>query len=366
MKPRIDQLLPGMYDGDAIASDALAIQRALRLAGFESEIYSDYVHTCDTSQRRARPYQLYVPRSPGDLLVYHYSIQSPVTRFFLSNPVTRLLRYHNITPDKYLRGVNTVLANELRRGRQELPNLKDSVAGALCDSDFNRRELEELGFPHVRTVPIMMDEERLSVKPDRGFLKKFDDGRTNILFVGRIAPNKRQDEIVRAFCAYQRLCDPEARLILAGSWGGVEFYASLVRNLARDLRLRHFEMTGLITHAQLMALYRVATVFFSMSEHEGFCVPVVESMRFDLPVVAWAAAAVPDTLGGAGVLIREKDLPRIAEALHLAATDEALRRRLIERGRRRYEELGFDATRARLTRVLEEFLDATTAKASRP
>ena len=319
--PRVHQVLASLGYGDAIGNHVLGIQRVLVAAGFESDII---VETADPRlEARTLDYRdALTELDPGDLLLHHFSIGSRASRtaFALPNPMA--LVYHNITPPEYFVGVHPWLARQCFHGRRELLPYRHRVDLALGVSEFNRRELAALGFDPTGVLPVVPDFSHLDHQPDARVLDTYDDDRTNILFVGRLIPNKRPDQIIKAFHAYQRLCDPDARLILAGSYAQFENYLAQLHALVARLGTRNVHIPGQVSNEELTALYDVADLFLCASEHEGFCVPLIEAFYKRVPVLAYAAAAVPDTLDGGGLLFRSRDPIDIAALMEAVLSDE--------------------------------------------
>jgi glycosyltransferase involved in cell wall biosynthesis len=241
-------------------------------------------------------------------------------------------------------------------GREELRSLAGHVDLALGDSDFNRRELEAMGFAPTGVMPIAVNTGRITAAPRRPALEKIlGDGLINILFVGRIVPNKRIEDHIRLAELYKRYVDSYYRFIFVGRYDGLPRYYAQVRALIAEFQMLpdRFWFTGPVPDADLAAFYRWADAYVSLSEHEGFCVPLVEAMAADVPVLAYAAGAVPETLGGAGVLFEPKDLELAAEMLGTLVYDRAVRDRVIEGQRRRLA----DFAPARIEQRLKEALD---------
>jgi len=182
--------------------------------------------------------------------------------------------------------------------------------------------------------------------------RRWRDGWTTVLHVGRFAPNKRIEDLVRAFHVYRRI-NPKSRLLLVGTDAGLENYSAAVRALAERLGTPDVHFLGHIDFRQLCACYRLADLYVAMSEHEGFCVPLLEAMHFGVPIVAFAAGAVPETLGGAGLLFREKRFEEVAELMHLAVSDPALRAGLVAAGRGRLEHFAPRAIERELRALFE-------------
>ncbi len=316
----VHQILATLGYGDAIGHEVLGIQRALRAAGHDSEII---VETADPRLEALTVDYRDMVDAVGeqDLLIHHFSIGSRASRTAFALPSRMVLVYHNITPPEYFLGVHDQLVRQCYHGRRELLAYRDRVVLALGDSEFNRRELEALGFPLTAVMPVVPDFSHLEIPGDARVLAAYDDDWTNLLFVGRVVPNKRPDDLIRFFWAYKRLYNPRARLILAGPYGGFETYLAQLHALCARLEVRDVHILGQVTDAELTALYDVADLFLCASEHEGFCVPIVESFWKRVPVVAYAAAAVPTTMDGGGVLYHTKDARHVAALVHGVLSD---------------------------------------------
>ncbi len=319
----VHQLVPNFDYGDAIGNHVRALRGLLRGWGYASDVYAEYIH--EGLARDARFFTRYREVSdPRNVLLFHFSIGSEVTSFFAGLPDRKVLVYHNITPPEYFVGVNARVADRCRRGRWELQRLAAVTDLALGVSEFNRRELEAAGFRRTGVLPILLDWASYQHPPVRALQQSFGEG-TNLLYVGRIAPNKRIEDLVKAYYFYRRL-DSGSRLLIVGSAVDTEGYLAGLQKLAAELGvLDGIVFTGPVPQAELCTYYRLASVYLSMSEHEGFGVPFLEAMHFGVPILAYAAAGVPGTLGGTGLLVEEKDFPLIAELIHRVVTEPVLR-----------------------------------------
>lgn len=335
----VHQVLATLGYGDAIGHEVLGIRRALRAAGYASSII---VETADPRlEDETIDYRDMVDLvGADDLVIHHFSIGSRASRTMFALPCRMILVYHNITPPEYFLGVHDYLVRQCFHGRRELTAYRARVDLALGDSEFNRQELAAVGFDPTAVLPVIPDFDHLDVEPDARIAAEYDDDWTNILFVGRLVPNKRPDDLIRFFHAYKTLYNPRARLIIAGAYGGFEPYLVQLHHLIARLGVRDVVLTGQVTDAELAALYDVADLFLCASEHEGFCVPIIESFYMGVPVLAYAATAVPATMDGGGVLYDSRDprvVARLMEAILssrsareplLAAQDAALDRLL--------------------------------------
>jgi glycosyltransferase involved in cell wall biosynthesis len=325
---RVHQLLATLGYGDAIGNEVLGINRALRAAGFESEII---VETADPRlEDLTVDYRDIVPDiTEDDVLIHHFSLGSRSSRTAFALPCRMILIYHNITPPEYFLGVHDQLVRQCYHGRRELLAWRARCDLALGDSKFNRQELEELGFTKTGVLPVVPDFSHLDVEPDSRVADAYDDEWTNILFVGRVIPNKRPDDIIRFFHAYQTAYNPRSRLILAGSYGGFEHYLAQLHALAARLGVHDVHLLGQVTNEELTALYDVADLFLCASEHEGFCVPLVEAFYKRVPVLAYAATAVPATMDGGGVLYASRDPRHVASLVQGVLTDQTVEDRVL-------------------------------------
>jgi len=348
----VNQWVPAAHKGDAIGDSARRVRDLLRTMGHESEIYA---LTIDEDMRQeARAFTDAAARS-GEITIFHYALPSPMTEAFASLPSGRVLQYHNVTPASYFAPYDPGLFRLAALGRSELATLAGRTDLALGDSEYNRAELESLGFDRTGVFPIAVDTARITRHSERPAIDRMlDDELVNFLFVGRIAPNKKIEDVIKLAEVYKRYIDAYYRFIFVGRFDVVPRYYSMIRALMAEYRLLddRFVFTGPVPDEELAVYYRHAAVYISMSEHEGFCVPLVEAMAADVPVLAYAAAAVPDTLGGAGVQFAPKDLEVAAELLGRLAFDDRLRAEVIAGQRRRLADFGD----ARITRDLTALL----------
>ena len=337
----VNQWVPAAHKGDAIGDSARRVRDLLRGLGHESDVFALTID--DDLRGDVRPYTDPAARR-GDATIFHYALPSPMTGAFASLDGARVLQYHNVTPAHYFAPFDPALFRLASLGRRELSTLAGHVDVALGDSEYNRQELESLGFRPTGVFPIAVDTSRITQPSERPALEDMlaDDELVNFLFVGRIAPNKKIEDHIRLAEHYKRYVDAYYRFIFVGRCDVVPRYYSMIRALMSELRLMNerFIFTGPVPDEELAIYYRHAAVYVSLSEHEGFCVPLVEAMAADVPILAYAAAAVPDTLGGAGVQFAPKDLEHAAELMGALAFDDELRRDVIAGQRRRLQDFG--------------------------
>ena len=360
-RPRVHQVLATLGYGDAIGHEVLGIQRVLRRAGYESEIF---VETADPRlEDLTIDYREMVGAiEPSDILIHHFSIGSRASRMAYALPGRMVIVYHNITPPEYFIGVHKDLVKLCFRGRRELTAYIERADLALGDSEYNRLELEALGFHATGVLPVVPGFTHLSGAPDMMMARDFDDGWTNVLFVGRVIPNKKFENVIRAFHAYRTRHNPRSRLLLVGSYGGFERYLSMLHALIARLGTPDVHFLGHVSNEELSALYDVADLFLCASEHEGFCVPLIEAFHKRVPVLAYAATAVPATMDGGGVLYDTTDPLEIARLMEAVAGDAKIEDAVLA---------SQDAALARLQArdfggTLLRFVDQTRALPPRP
>ncbi len=322
-RPRVHQVLATLGYGDAIGHEVMGIQRVLQGAGYDSQIF---VETADPRlEHLTTDYRDMVGAiAPEDLLIHHFSIGSRASRTAYALPGRMLLVYHNITPPEYFLGVHKDLVKLCFRGRRELTAYIRRVALAAGDSEFNRAELDALGFRTSAVLPVVPGFSHLDVPPNAFLTADFDDGWTNVLFVGRVIPNKKFEDVIRAFHVYRTRHDPRSRLLLVGSYGGFERYLAMLQELVARLGTPDVHFLGQVSNEELTAAYDVADLFLCASEHEGFCVPLVEAFYKRVPVLAYAATAVPATMDGGGVLYDTKDPFDVARLMDAILSDPAV------------------------------------------
>lgn len=324
-RPRVHQVLATLGYGDAIGHEVLGIQRVLRRAGYDSEIFTE------TADPRLEQFtmdyrELVGSVGPSDLLIHHFSIGSRASRTAYALPGRMVLVYHNITPPSYFIGVHKDLVRLCFHGRRELKAYINRCQLALGDSEYNRQELADLGYPRTAVLPVVPDFSHLDGDPDRR-LDDLDDDWTNVMFVGRVIPNKKFEDVIRCFHAYRTRHNSRSRLLLVGSYSGFEKYLAMLQALVAKLGTPDVHFLGHVSNEELTALYDVADLFLCASEHEGFCVPIIEAFYKRVPVLAYAATAVPSTMDGGGVLYDTKDpleVARLMDAVLEPRTEEAV------------------------------------------
>ena len=337
----IHQIVSGFVRGDAISNEALALRAMFRGWGAPSEIYCEHRRVFPEHRNDVRDLARTASEvRPDDVVILHLSVGSAANLKFVELRARKALLYHNITPPHYFKGIREETARALALGREQMARLRDAAEVVLADSAFNAGELSELGYAHPRVFPLVFDfgllgQPRKARSASHATARKGDPLR--VLFVGRGVPNKRIEDLMATLYYLRRYHDPAAELRHVGSYNGLELYRALLETRRRQWELKGVELTGPVTQAVLNQSYREADVFLCLSEHEGFCAPLLEAMHHDVPVIAFHAAAVPETLDGAGVLIREKRFDLLAALVARVGRDPQLREGILAGQRARME-----------------------------
>ncbi len=351
----IHQILAAASPGDAITNAALEYRDVLRRVG-PSEVFAG--HISPSSAGDVLPLNASGASGTRGVLVSHASIGEPMVEAFLRSRYEPIvLVYHNITPAKYFEGLDETFAELLVLGRAELETIRPRVVRAVAASHFNAAELEAIGYQDVRVIPPVVDPFRLlRTTPDVPTVKYLDRELNGplLLFVGQLLPHKRPDLLVEAMHVATTYLGVESTLLLVGQ-NRFAPYANAISTQIRELNIRQVHVVGSVADGQLAAMFRRAAAFITVSEHEGFCVPLLEAMAFDVPIVARACAAIPETVGDAGLLLPPwAGAELIAEAIVRVIDDAPLRSDLIARGRRRLGELtALDPSAAMLETIAE-------------
>ena len=352
------QLLTTIAFGDAVSNDTLAIRDIIREMGYDTGIYAEHID--ERMPAGTAKVVTSMPRlNADDVIIYHASTGTQLNFDLPGMPGRKLMIYHNITPASFFEDYSPEAVQLTNLGYDGMRFLADKTDYCIADSEYNRRDLLKLGYTcPIDVCPILIPFEDYDQKPDPRTLNRFGgDGWTNLLFVGRIAPNKKQEDVIRAFFCYQRDYNPRSRLFLVGNANGMEKYEGRLKAYVKRLGLEDKVIfPGHIKFNAILAYYRLADVFVCMSEHEGFCVPLVEAMYFDTPIVAYRSSAIPDTMGEGGLLLGDKDPHMAAAVIDRVVRDDTLRAFISEKQRTKLTEYSYDAVKARLVGCIEKFL----------
>lgn len=347
----LHQVVETVLENDATSDHIFVMRRWLREMGFVSDIYSLYRQPKFNNEVRNFSPAAF-PKNA--CVVFHHANGSTALDQIWDHRIPLLLIYHNITPPEFFVGTaDPVLIRMLEHGREQLEKIPPITRLALADSDYSEMELRSFNFKETGVLPIVLDEKQYDHSLDLELQAECRANGPLLLFVGRLVPNKRQEDLIKFLYFYRRI-EPDARLVLVGSLQ-LKDYVSWLHHFARTLGLEDAVIfTGRVTQQEMVTYYKSADLYVSMSEHEGFGKPLIESMYLGLPVLAYASSAVPSTLGGAGVLFSRKDYEGVAEIADILIKDKELRSRVLNAQKQRVQTFLEPSVRQRWQDYLKE------------
>jgi glycosyltransferase involved in cell wall biosynthesis len=341
---RVAVVTSHLQPGDAVSNDVLGMCSAFAKRGFDARVYSESSDLTDEQVFNVSEIHEFL-KDQSDLVVYHYSIGwKPGIPLLRTVKCRKAVKYHNITPPGYFSGISPWHEEKCREGLEDLKKIVHSDCDLfLADSAFNRDDLLLEGADEGRcfVVPPFHQIDRLNfIEADLETLDAYRDGNANILMIGRVAPHKKHDDLIIAFADYHHDYNSKSRLIIVGKEeAAFEIYFQRLRELASFLGVDDAVLfVGGASLSELKSFYLLAHVFAIASEHEGFCVPIIEAMSMKVPVVAYGCSAIPDTVDGAGVVLDKRNPSLMAEAIARLVGDQGMSFNLAMMGRRRYLE----------------------------
>lgn len=353
---KVIQLLPTLAFGDAVGNDTLALMQVISQMGYETGIFAESIDE-RIKNKNIKPAYKVPYMGPDDVLIYHMSIGSALTYEIENFKCRKIMIYHNVTPPEFLEDYNPFTGDACRQGLKQVQYLSDKFDYCLADSEFNKQELIKMGYTcPIDVLPILIPFDDYKKAPSKRMLRRFDDDFTNILFTGRIAPNKKQEDVIKTFYYYKKYFNPKSRLILAGSYYGMENYYHSLKMFVERLQVEDIYFTGQIKFNEILACYHLADVFLCMSEHEGFCVPLAEAMAFNIPIIAYDSSAIGGTLGGSGILLKDKNPLEAAAMIHQVMSRPGLKEDVVYNEKLRLKDFEHDVIQAQFEKYLKAFI----------
>lgn len=349
----VEQFLPAFHYGDAIGNSAYCLHEFLLARGIESRIVA---LTIDENMRDKAVFFSDYKENPASMKVLHFAVPSPLTDFFLEARGKKVMVYHNVTPSHFFVEFSDDLVRFTHEGRNHLKRLSDCFDLSIAVSEYNAGELRDLNFKNVRVFPLMINLADYDKPYSRAYYDLLKDERKNIIFVGRVTPNKKIEDLIKVLFFYKKYLSAAVRLIVAGNPRTLPKYYDAVKDLAGRFYLNSDDVffTGHIPFSELLSVYRLGDLYLSMSEHEGFCLPLMESCFFQVPIIAYDAGAISETLQGAGLVVKEKDYAHIAGLAEKVMYDEGLNADLKKLQKERIQKYRQDAVPEKLLKILEE------------
>jgi len=350
----VHQFIHSLVPRDAISNHARCVRSVLVEMGVAGNTY--VWESRGTKFRETRPFHSFdsLSSQPGTHALYQLATGSCIAPILRDSPVPLMVNYHNITPSDLFDPWEPHVGAELENGMRQLRELAPRTELAIAVSSYNEEELRSLGYRQTTVVPILFDTAGFDHRADPNLLEKLQkEKRGSVwLFVGRITPNKCQHDLLKAFAFYRQIFDPDAQLYLIGGSSSHAYSQALEQFISTAGLSDSVTIAGSVSDEELSAYYKNADVFVCVSEHEGFCVPLLEAMFHDLPIVAYRAAAVPETLDSAGLLLNDKSPAVFSTAVHRVLDDEALRKQLITAGTTRLAEFSLERTKSEFAAAL--------------
>lgn len=355
---KVIQLLPTLSYGDGVGNDVLVMDAILKRYGYKTRIYAENI-----DNRISRDIVCRVEEMPRlrrkDVILYHLSTGSVLNDRLKEWTCRKIIVYHNVTPPHFFQGYSNASMKLCSEGRRALKELRDVPDYCLADSSYNRQELLEMGYScPIDVLPILVPFQNYEAEPGGDVMRQYSgDGYINILFTGRICPNKKQEDVIEAFAYYQKYFNRRSRLFLAGSYQGMEKYQAQLEGYAEALEAENVVFTGHIPFKDILAYYHLSDLFLCMSEHEGFCIPLVEAMLFKLPIIAFDSTGVTGTLGSGGILLKEKKPLETAGLIHYVLSHPELKEQLVTDGQKQMEEFRMEKTEKMFIKKLQGFIE---------
>lgn len=355
---RVHQIISTISYGDAVSNDAIAMRDVLVSMGYYTRIYAEHIWK-GINAESALPLSKLPNLNSDDVVIYHLSTGTKLTRRFAGLPCRKVVVYHNSTPPEFFFRNNSMLMHVQKQAQRQITALAPYVDYCIADSQYNKQDLREKGYTcPIDVLPILIPFEDYDRPSNPRLLARYSDSAVNLLHTGRISPNKKIEDVISAFYCYQKHYCPNSRLFLIGSFSPSDRYCRQIAAYISRLGLEEsVVIPGHSKFQDILTYYRLADAYLCMSEHEGFCVPLVEAMYFNLPVVAYASTAIPETLGGSGLLLQEKDPMQTAAAVDWLMRNPVKKKIIVENQRERLRDFSYERINERFSELFTRFLE---------
>lgn len=351
---KIIQIVTTLAYGDAVGNDVIALKKIIAERGYKTEIYAEYIDPRLPAETAKQINKLtYI--SKNDIVISHMAIATELNNWIKKQPCHKIMIYHNVTPPEFFEPYDKYADKQCKEGLEQTKELRETFDMVLADSDFNKQNLLDMGYKcPINVLPILISFNDYKKTPSEAILKKYDDDYTNIIFVGRIAPNKCQQDVIKAFYEYQAHYNKKSRLFIVG--GGEGLYKNSLQVFIKKLEVQNVIFSGHCKFDEILAYYKLSDLFLCQSEHEGFCVPLAEAMFFNKPIVAYDSSAISWTLGGSGFLLKEKNPLLTAGVMDRILNDKALRETILENQWERLQDFQYEKVKALFWKYVDEFI----------
>lgn len=357
MNMRIIQLLTCFACGDGIGNDVMEIDRIFRENNVNSMIYAGTVDP----QIKMDNIDLAInfpDLNEQDIVIFHFSIGTELCELVKHTNARVMMIYHNVTPAFFFHGYDEQLEKLCEAGIKQLYEIQHCIGYCMAVSEYNRNELIKMGYEcKIDVQPIIIPFFQYNAKLSDKIVNICSKDKVNLLFVGRITPNKKQKDIISAFYEYKKI-NPESRLILLGSYRENDLYYQELDKYIKEIGLNDVIFTGHIPFDEILTYYSLADLFVCMSEHEGFCIPLLEAMHFNIPILAFASSAVTETIGGASIVVKDKNPQYIALWIDYILNHDDIRYDIVSRQKKRLEDFQYDKMKKCFWDKIKEYLIA--------
>ena len=355
MNPAINQYTSTITLCDGVSNSLFFIKKILISLGYKSEIYSDNIHPAlNALVLHRKNYS----DNGKNILLLHHAVALPDPQWVYNLRDQLVMVYHNITPSHYFKE-GTPHLNATRVGREQLSGWQNLFAGIIADSEYNFQELKGLGYHNIQKIPLLIDFEKISkIKADQKIIDKHEKT-LNLLFVGRIAENKCQHDLIHALAQLQ---DKNVHLFCVGGVSSHE-YRQYLDDLVSSYHLQEqVHLTGRVSDEILWGYYKAADLFVCLSDHEGFGIPLIEASSIGLPVVAYDSSNIRHTLAGTGLLLSCKNSFDVAAVWRSLLEQPEWRYRLAQSQKANLSRFTFET----LKNQLKVFLDSLISETKKP
>lgn len=352
---KVIQIIVNLVYGDGMSNCLFFVKRLLDACGIPNEaLVGSYLDPRVAGKGITNmEYVLDYGFAPDDIVIYHYGTGSRLNTLVERIPCRKILIFQNVTPPEFFRDWNYEAYATCAAAYSDIEFTAGTYMHAITPSEFSKRILMDYGWKadDISVFPLY-ELPDIDKAYDTATFERFNDNGMNILFTGRIAPNKKTEDIIRIFNFYNRNYDADSRLILIGS-GSPESYKEAVVSYIEEHGIKNVVLTGHISDEERNAIYKAADVFLCMSEHEGFCIPVLEAFQRKIPVIAYKATAVPDTMGTAGILVDTKDPDAVCKEIDKLVHDEVYRKQIVEGQLKRLPDMTLSAHKDEFIQLLQ-------------
>lgn len=356
---RVVQICYHLTYGDGVSNCILALSQALDDLEFDNIIAVKKFNSNTEIQNVVIFHDLAdLQLKISDVIFYHFHSGGVLNREVEALDNKKVLVYQNITPPHFFVGIDVNSAIHCLYGQADAQRTRDYYLRAIVMSKYNKEDLVRMGWreDYIHHIPLIKEStarEYVDINTENKSIIGIQADYVNILFVGRIAPNKKIEDLIGFINYYEKNVNSRCRLILIGGKPYKNYY-EVLQAYTKKLGCDSVLFANHVSDEELLAYYKNSDLFLCMSEHEGFCIPIIEAMQQGIPVVAYASSAVKETVGDAGVLFANKDFALLADIVQRILNDNEYRNEIIEKQFKHAEKMCLRSYMGQLLDLLEE------------